>query len=161
MVLTPPEGWGTLARFRVSGYTRQEIVDLLRQRSRPYLFSNSLAPSIVTASLKAIELLADNSGLRDRLWANTRFFRERIAAAGFEILPGEHPIVPIMLGDAALANRFANRMLEKGVYVIGFSYPVVPKGKARIRTQISAAHSLEDLETAVEKFAETKAEFHA
>jgi len=142
------------------GYTaaRQEIVDLLRQRSRPYLFSNSLAPSIVTASLKAIELLADNSGLRDRLWANTRFFRERIAAAGFEILPGQHPIVPIMLGDAALANRFANRMLEKGVYVIGFSYPVVPKGKARIRTQISAAHSLEDLETAVEKFAETKAE---
>ncbi|MCY3989129.1 MAG: glycine C-acetyltransferase [Gammaproteobacteria bacterium] len=145
------------------GYTaaRQEIVDLLRQRSRPYLFSNSLAPSIVTASLRAIELLADNSGLRDRLWANTRFLRERIAAAGFEILPGQHPIVPIMLGDAALANRFANRMLEKGVYVIGFSYPVVPKGKARIRTQISAAHSLEDLETAVEKFAETKAEFDA
>ena len=145
------------------GYTaaRQEIVDLLRQRSRPYLFSNSLAPSIVTASLKAIEHLAADTELRDRLWANTRFFRERIAAAGFEILPGQHPIVPIMLGDAALANRFANRMLEKGVYVIGFSYPVVPKGKARIRTQISAAHSLEDLETAVEKFAETKAEIRA
>ena len=144
------------------GYTgaRQEIVDLLRQRSRPYLFSNSLAPPIVAASLRAIELLAANTELRDRLRANTRFFRERIAAAGFEILPGEHPIVPIMLGDAALANRFANRMLEKGVYVIGFSYPVVPRGKARIRTQISAAHSLQDLETAVEKFAETKAEVH-
>ena len=144
------------------GYTgaRQEIVDLLRQRSRPYLFSNSLAPSIVAASLRVIELLAANTELRDRLRANTRFFRERIAAAGFEILPGEHPIVPIMLGDAALANRFANRMLEKGVYVIGFSYPVVPRGQARIRTQISAAHSLQDLETAVEKFAETKAEVH-
>jgi len=115
----------------------------------------------VAASLKAIELLVANTELRDRLWANARFFRERIALAGFEILPGGHPIVPIMLDDAALANRFSNRMLEKGVYVIGFSYPVVPRGKARIRTQISAAHSREDLETAVEKFAETKIEVRA
>ena len=143
------------------GYTsaRTEIVDLLRQRSRPYLFSNSLAPAIVAASIKAIELLLTHTALRDRLQANTRFFRRRIAEAGFEVLPGDHPIVPIMLGDAALADRFANRMLEKGIYVIGFSYPVVPKDKARIRTQISAAHSLQDLESAVEKFAETKAEF--
>ena len=145
------------------GYTsaRQEIVELLRQRSRPYLFSNSLAPAIVAASIKAIDLLSADTGLCDRLQANTRFFREGIAEAGFDILPGEHPIVPIMLGDAALANRFADRMLEKGVYVIGFSYPVVPRGKARIRTQISAAHSVQDLEIAVEKFAETRAEFGA
>ena len=143
------------------GYTsaRTEIVDLLRQRSRPYLFSNSLAPAIVAASIKAIDLLLTHTALRDRLQTNTRFFRRRIAEAGFEVLPGDHPIVPIMLGDAALADRFADRMLEKGIYVIGFSYPVVPKDKARIRTQISAAHSLQDLESAVEKFAETKAEF--
>ena len=142
------------------GYTsaRQEIAEILRQRSRPYLFSNSVAPPIVAASIKAIDLLSANTELRDRLEANTRYFRAEIAKAGFDILPGDHPIVPIMLGDAALANRFADRMLEKGVYVIGFSYPVVPKGEARIRTQISAAHSREDLETAVEKFAETKAE---
>ena len=142
------------------GYTgaRQEIVDLLRQRSRPYLFSNSLAPAIVAASIKAIDLLVANTGLRDRLQANTRFFRRRIAEAGFEILPGEHPIVPIMLGDAALTNRFADRMLDKGIYVVGFSYPVVPRGKARIRTQISVAHSQRDLEIAVEMFAEAKAE---
>jgi len=142
------------------GYTgaRQEIVDLLRQRSRPYLFSNSLAPAIVAASIKAIDLLKANTGLRDRLQAKTRFFRRRVAEAGFEILPGEHPIVPIMLGDAALTNRFAGRMLDKGIYVVGFSYPVVPRGKARIRTQISAAHSQQDLIIAVEKFAETKAE---
>jgi len=145
------------------GYTsaRREIVELLRQRSRPYLFSNSLAPAIVAASIKAIDLIAADTGLCDRLQANTRFFRKGIAEAGFNVLPGEHPIVPIMLGDAALANRFADRMLEKGVYVIGFSYPVVPRGKARIRTQISAAHSVQDLETAVEKFAETRAEFGA
>ena len=145
------------------GYTsaRQEIVDLLRQRSRPYLFSNSLAPAIVVASIKAIELLAADTELRDRLQANTRFFRAQIAEAGFEVLPGEHSIVPIMLGDAALANRFADRMLEKGIYVVGFSYPVVPRGKARIRTQISAAHTRKDLELAVERFAETKAELAA
>ena len=145
------------------GYTsaRQEIVDLLRQRSRPYLFSNSLAPAIVAASIRAIELLAADTELRDRLQANTRFFRAQIAEAGFEVLPGEHPIVPIMLGDAALANRFADRMLEKGIYVVGFSYPVVPRGRARIRTQISAAHSLKDLGLAVDRFAETKAELGA
>ena len=140
---------------------RQEIVDLLRQRSRPYLFSNSLAPAIVAASIKAIDLLVTNTGLRDRLQANTLFFRRRIAETGFEILPGEHPIVPIMLGDAALTNRFADQMLDKGIYVVGFSYPVVPRGKARIRTQISAAHSQQDLEFAVEMFAETKAELGA
>lgn len=142
------------------GYTaaRQEIVDLLRQRSRPYLFSNSLAPAIVAASIKAIDLLVTNTELRDRLQANTRFFRRQVAEAGFEILPGEHPIVPIMLGDAALTKRFADRMLDKGIHVIGFSYPVVPRGKARIRTQISAAHSQRDLEIAVEMFAEVKAE---
>ena len=142
------------------GYTsaRQEIVEILRQRSRPYLFSNSVAPPIVAASIKAIDLLSASTELRDRLEANTRYFRAEIAKAGFDILPGDHPIVPIMLGDAALANRFADRMLEKGVYVIAFSYSVVPKGEARIRTQISAAHSRLDLETAVQKFAETKAE---
>ena len=142
------------------GYTsaRQEIVEILRQRSRPYLFSNSVAPPIVAASIKAIDLLSASTELRDRLEANTRYFRAEIAKAGFDILPGDHPIVPIMLGDAALANRFADRMLEKGVYVIAFSYSVVPKGEARIRTQISAAHSRLDLETAVQKFAQTKAE---
>lgn len=145
------------------GFTsaRQEIVDLLRQRSRPYLFSNSLAPAIVAASIKATELLKASTELRDRLEANTRHFRLRIAEAGFDVLSGEHPIVPIMLGDAGLANRFADRMLEKGVYVIGFSYPVVPKGKARIRAQISAAHSLQDIQTAVDQFAETRAELDA
>ena len=145
------------------GYTsaRQEVVDLLRQRSRPYLFSNSLAPAIVAASIRAIELLAADTELWDRLQANTRFFRAQIAEAGFEVLPGEHPIVPIMLGDAALANRFADRMLEKGIYVVGFSYPIVPRGKARIRTQISAAHTRKDLELAVDRFAETKAELGA
>ena len=145
------------------GYTsaRQEIVDLLRQRSRPYLFSNSLAPPIVAASIKAIELLEAGTELRDRLQANTRYFRARVTEAGFNVLSGEHPIVPIMLGKAALANRFANRMFEKGVYVIGFSYPVVPEGKARIRTQVSAAHSQQDLQTAAKIMAETMAELNA
>lgn len=143
------------------GYTsgRKELIELLRQRSRPYLFSNSLAPPIVAASLKAIELLSESTELRDRLQRNTEYFRERMSAHGFDILPGVHPIVPIMLGDAALAAQFADRMLEKGIYVIGFSYPVVPQGKARIRTQISAAHSQDDLDLAVETFAEVKAEF--
>jgi glycine C-acetyltransferase len=142
------------------GYTsgRKEIVDLLRQRSRPYLFSNSLAPPIVAASLKTLELLSASTDLRDRLEARTRFFREAMSKTGFSIVPGMHPIVPIMLGDAALATKVADRMLAKGVYVIGFSYPVVPQGKARIRTQISAAHSQEDLEFAVEKFREVKDE---
>ncbi|MBL7042594.1 MAG: glycine C-acetyltransferase [Pirellulaceae bacterium] len=142
------------------GYTsgRTEIIQMLRQRSRPYLFSNSVAPPIVAASIKAIELLSQSTELRDRLESNTRFFREGMAESGFNILPGEHPIVPIMLGDAALATRMADAMLEKGVYVIGFSYPVVPKGKARIRTQISAAHSREDLEFAIKAFNEVKQE---
>ena len=142
------------------GYTsgRAEIIEYLRQRSRPYLFSNTVAPSIVAASIKAIELLNASTDLRDRLEANTKLFREQIAGSGFHILEGTHPITPIMLGDAALASRFADAMLEKGVYVIGFSYPVVPQGKARIRTQISAAHTREDLEFAIAKFSEAKAE---
>ena len=142
------------------GYTsgRAEIIEYLRQRSRPYLFSNTVAPSIVAASIKAIDLLNQSTELRDRLEANTKFFREQMADSGFEILEGTHPITPIMLGDAALASRFADAMLEKGVYVIGFSFPVVPQGKARIRTQISAAHNREDLEFAITKFGEVKSE---
>ncbi len=142
------------------GYTsgKKEIIELLRQRSRPYLFSNSVAPPIVAASIKAIQLLRDSTDLRDRLEENSRFFREQIEKVGFNVVPGEHPIVPIMLGDAALASKMADALLDKGVYVIGFSYPVVPKGKARIRTQISAAHSRKDLEFAIEKFAEVKQE---
>ena len=142
------------------GYTsgRREIIDLLRQRSRPYLFSNTLAPAIAGASLKVLEMLKASTELRDKLESSTLFFREGMAKLGFTILPGTHPIVPVMLGDAALAGRFADAMLTKGVYVIGFSYPVVPQGKARIRTQISAAHSREELSFAVEKFAEVKKE---
>ena len=142
------------------GYTtgRREIVDLLRQRSRPYLFSNSVAPAIVAASLAALDLLAESGDLREQLRANTRFFRDGMTALGFRVLPGEHPIVPVMLDDAALATRVAERMLAKGVYVIAFSYPVVPQGKARIRVQISAAHTREDLEFALAKFGEVKAE---
>ncbi|QDT62561.1 2-amino-3-ketobutyrate coenzyme A ligase [Stieleria bergensis] len=142
------------------GYTsgRREIIDLLRQRSRPYLFSNSVAPPIVAASLHAIDRLTQSTELRDRLESNTTFFRSELGKLGFEIIPGEHPIVPIMLGDASLASEMANLLLTKGLYVIGFSYPVVPKGKARIRTQISAAHTEEDLAFAVEKFAEAKKE---
>ena len=142
------------------GYTsgRKEIIELLRQRSRPYLFSNTLAPSIACASLKALSLLKQSTDLRDKLEANTKFFREAMTDAGFSIVPGEHPIVPIMLGDAALAARFAEAMLQRGVYVIGFSYPVVPHGKARIRTQISAAHTRGELESAVTAFSEVKRE---
>jgi len=142
------------------GYTsgKKEIIDLLRQRSRPYLFSNSVAPPIVAASIKAIELLSESTELRDKLMDNTRYFREKIAGIGLEVLPGEHPIVPIMFGDAVPAVKMAESLLKKGVYVIPFSFPVVPKGKARIRTQVSAAHSKEDLDFAVDKFAEAKAE---
>ena len=142
------------------GYTsgRAEIIEYLRQRSRPYLFSNTVAPSIVAGSIKAIDLLNESTELRDRLEANTKFFRDQMAGSGFEILEGTHPITPIMLGDAALASRFADAMLEKGVYVIGFSFPVVPQGKARIRTQISAEHTREDLEFAIVKFGEVKTE---
>jgi glycine C-acetyltransferase len=142
------------------GYTsgRKEVVSLLRQRSRPYLFSNTLAPPIAAASLAVLEMLSASTELRDKLEANTRFFREGMTALGYTLLPGEHPIVPIMLGDAALAGRVSEAMLSKGVYVVGFSYPVVPQGKARIRTQISAAHSQEDLAFAVKMFGEVKAE---
>ena len=140
---------------------RAEIVALLRQRSRPYLFSNTLAPPIVTASLKAIELVEDASDLRERLWANTADFRGRLVALGFEVLPGEHPIVPVMFGDAALAARFAQRLLEHGVYAIAFSYPVVPMGEARIRTQVSAAHTPDDLELAASAFAAVRDELTA
>ena len=136
----------------------KEIIELLRQRSRPYLFSNTLAPSIAGASLKVLELLTESPALRDKLEDNTKFFREEMTRRGFNILPGTHPIVPIMLGDAALATQFADAALAKGVYVIGFSFPVVPTGKARIRTQISAAHSRDDLALAVEKFTEVKRE---
>jgi glycine C-acetyltransferase len=140
----------------VSG--RKELVAMLRQRSRPYLFSNSVAPPIVAASLKVLELIRDGKDLRTRLADNTRLFRARMTEEEFDILPGEHPIVPVMIGDAALASRMAATMLEKGVYVVGFSYPVVPQGKARIRTQVSAAHTRDDLERAVHAFVETRSE---
>ena len=145
------------------GYTsgRKEIIELLRQRSRPYLFSNSVAPPIVAASLKVIDLLQESGDLRERLRENTRFFREQLTQAGFNILPGEHPIVPVMFGDAVAAAQTAELLLAKGVYVVAFSYPVVPHGKARIRTQISAAHTRADLEFALEKFAEAKSELGA
>lgn len=142
------------------GYTsgRREMIALLRQRSRPYLFSNSVAPPIVAASIKALEILSRSTELRDTLAENTRRFRAGMAGAGFNIVPGETPIVPIMLGEATVATRLADLMLKKGVYVIGFSYPVVPKGKARIRCQVSAAHSTVDLDFTMKCFAEAKAE---
>jgi glycine C-acetyltransferase len=142
------------------GFTsgRKEIVDLLRQRSRPYLFSNTIAPPVVAASLKALEILSGSTELRDKLEANTKYFRDAVTKAGLTIKPGVHPIVPIMIGDAAKSQEFAARMLEKGVYVIGFFYPVVPHGTARVRVQVSAAHSLEDLEFAVNAFGETNKE---
>ena len=168
-----PEHYGVMDRIDVitgtlgkalggasGGYTsgKKEMIDLLRQRSRPYLFSNSVAPPIVAASIKAIDLLSGSTELRDKLQENTRYFREKIASIGLDVLPGEHPIVPVMFGEATPAVKMAEKLLEKGVYVIPFSFPVVPKGKARIRTQVSAAHSKEDLDFAVEKFAEAKAE---
>jgi len=142
------------------GYTsaRQEIIDILRQRSRPYLFSNTVAPSIVAASLKVLDLLSECSDLRDTLRDNTAYFRKEMTARGFNIVPGEHPIVPIMLGDAKLAHAMADRLLQEGIYVIGFSYPVVPKGAARIRVQISAAHTHEDLVFAIDKMTKVKEE---
>ncbi len=138
------------------GFTaaRKEIVDILRQRSRPYLFSNTLAPAIVGASIKVLDILSASTALRDKLAENTRFFREQMTAAGFDIIPGEHPIVPVMLYDAKLAQIFANKLLDEGIYVIGFFYPVVPKGQARIRVQLSAAHEREHLEKAVVAFTE-------
>lgn len=140
------------------GYTsgRKEIVALLRQRSRPYLFSNTVAPPVVAGALKALELAGDSDQLRDKLFANTKRLREGLTAAGFDLLPGEHPIVPVMLYDAALAASFADELLSLGVYVVAFSFPVVPKGKARIRTQMSAALSNGDIDSAVEAFAKVK-----
>lgn len=142
------------------GYTsgRKEIVDLLRQRSRPYLFSNSLAPSVAAASLRALRLVQEDASLVARLRSNTRFFREAIGREGLDVLPGEHPIVPIMLGDAKLASGMSERLLERGIYAIGFSFPVVPEGKARIRTQVSAAHTEEDLDFAARTFGEVRRE---
>ncbi len=135
---------------------RQAIVDMLRQRSRPYLFSNTLAPAIAGASLEVIKMLEESTEHRDRVHSNTKYFRSKMEALGFDLLPGEHPIVPIMLYDAKVASEFAARLLEKGVYVTGFFFPVVPKGKARIRTQVSARHTIEDLDNAVKAFAEVK-----
>ena len=142
------------------GYTaaRQPIVDLLRQRSRPYLFSNTVAPAICAATIRTIELLEESTELRDRVHENGRYFREKMEALGFDMLPGEHPIVPVMLYDPKVAHEFARRMLEKGVYVVAFCYPVVPKGKDRIRTQISAGHTKEDLDFAVECFRQVREE---
>jgi glycine C-acetyltransferase len=141
----------------VSG--RRDLVALLRQRSRPYLFSNTLVPVVAAASIKALEILTRSTELRDRLESSTRIFREGLAGAGLTIKPGTHPIVPVMIGDAALAQRVSARLLELGVYAVGFFYPVVPQGTARIRTQVSAAHTPEDLVFAIAKFAEVKTEF--
>jgi glycine C-acetyltransferase len=148
---------GTLGKAlggAAGGYiaARQEIIDLLRQRSRPYLFSNTLCPTIAAASIACLNMLSQTTARRDKLEENTRYFREKMTRAGFNIVPGEHPIAPIMLGDAKLARDMAADMLKEGIYVIGFSYPVVPKGKARIRVQISAVHAREDLDFAIEKF---------
>jgi glycine C-acetyltransferase len=136
------------------GFTsgRKEIIDMLRQRSRPYLFSNTLAPSITGASIAVLNMLSETTDLRDKLEKNTRYFRQKMTDAGFDIKPGVHPIVPVMLYDAKLAQEFAAKMLEEGIYVIGFYYPVVPQGKARIRVQISAAHDTEHLDKAIEAF---------
>jgi glycine C-acetyltransferase len=140
----------------VSG--RREVVELLRQRSRPYLFSNSLAPVMVATSLVVLDLLAQSDDLRAKLHDNTTWFRKAMTDLGFDVLPGDHPIVPVMLGDAALAARMAESLLKRGIYVTGFSYPVVPMGKARIRTQMSAAHTRDDLERAAQAFEQTRAE---
>ena len=140
------------------GYTsgRKEIIAWLRQRSRPYLFSNSIPPFIAAATLRVLDMLEADTALRARLWENAAHFRAGMAAAGFNLVPGEHPIIPVMLGDAKVASEFARRLLDEGVYVIGFSYPVVPQGKARIRTQMSAAHSRQDIERAIAAFADVR-----
>jgi glycine C-acetyltransferase len=145
------------------GYTsgRREVIDLLRQRSRPYLFSNTVAPPIVAATLEALELVSSSPELKERLDANTAYFRSRMAEAGFDVSEGDHPIVPIMLGEARLATAMADLLLEKGIYVIGFSFPVVPQGQARIRVQISAAHSIENLDYAADQFLQAKKELES
>lgn len=150
---------GTLGKAlggAMGGFTsgRKEIIEILRQRSRPYLFSNTLAPSIVAASIAVLDMLSETTALRDKLEENTKYFRQKISEAGFDIKPGEHPIVPIMLYDAVLAQKMAERLLDKGIYVVGFFYPVVPKGQARIRVQISAAHEKHHLDKAIEAFTE-------
>ena len=166
-----PEHWGVVERVDIltgtlgkavggasGGYVsgRREIVELLRQRARPYLFSNSLAPPVVAASLAALELIEGSAELRERLRGNTAHFRERMTGLGFEVLPGEHPIVPVMIGDEVTAARFAEQLAELGVYAVSFSYPVVPRGTARIRTQMSAAHTIADLDFAAERFAQAR-----
>jgi glycine C-acetyltransferase len=140
------------------GFTsgRSEIIDMLRQRSRPYLFSNSLAPNICSASLKVLEMLNDSTALRDKLEKNTHYFRKGMQDQGFDVANGDHPIVPIMLGDAVLAQKMSQELLNNGVYAVGFFYPVVPKGKARIRTQLSAAHSFEELDHAIQAFVKAR-----
>lgn len=148
---------GTLGKAlggAMGGFTsgRKEVIDMLRQRSRPYLFSNTLAPSIVGASIEVLNMLTETTALRDKLWNSTQYFRKQMTAAGFDIKPGEHPIVPVMLYDARLSQDFAARLLEEGIYVVGFYYPVVPKGQARIRVQISAAHEQHHLDRAIEAF---------
>jgi glycine C-acetyltransferase len=148
---------GTLGKAMggaLGGFTtaRKEVIELLRQRSRPYLFSNSLPPHVVAAGIKAFEMLSSAGELRERLAENTRYFRERMTAAGFDIKPGVHPIAPVMLYDAPLAQKFAQRLLEEGIYAIGFFFPVVPKGQARIRTQMSAAHTREHLDRCIDAF---------
>ena len=168
-----PEYWGVQDRIDIltgtlgkalggasGGYTsaRQEIVDLLRQRSRPYLFSNTLSPAITAASLKVLEILEKDTSHRDRLEENTKYFREKLSKLGFDVIESTHPIVAIIFGDAILTGKMAARMLELGVYVVGFSYPVVPNGRARIRCQVSAAHTKEDLDFVVDAFAKAKAE---
>ena len=167
------EHWGCMDRIDIvtgtfgkalggasGGYTaaRQPIVDLLRQKSRPYLFSNTLAPAICAATIRTIELLEESTALRDKVHENARYFRAGMEKLGFDLLPGEHPIVPVMLYDPKVAHEFARRMLEKGVYVVAFCYPVVPKGKDRIRTQMSAALTKEDLDFAIACFGEVKKE---
>jgi glycine C-acetyltransferase len=136
------------------GYTsgKKEVIDWLRQRSRPYLFSNSLAPAIVSASIRVLDMLAESDHLREQLWDNSKHFRARMTEAGFTLAGADHAIIPVMLGDAKVASEFAERMMEEGVYVVGFSYPVVPKGQARIRTQMSAAHTREQLDRAIDAF---------
>lgn len=157
---------GTLGKAlggALGGYVsgKKEVVDWLRQRSRPYLFSNTLAPSIVAASLKVLDLLESSHERRDRLHQNARYFRSKMSALGFHLLPGEHPIIPVMLGDAALSQKFAARMLEEGIYVVGFFYPVVPLEKARIRTQMCANHTQEDLDRAIAAFTKVGRELGA
>ena len=150
---------GSVMGAAVGGYTwcGKTMVERVRPRARPCLFSNTVAPPVVAGALKAIELITESSALRDQLAKNTALFRDGLAQQGFELLPGEHPIVPVMLHDAKVAGQFANAMLEQGVYVVAFSYPVVPKGKARIRTQMSAALTQDDIEFAIEAFSRVKA----